>query len=566
MAQRRKLRKVLLKGMKYLALTVITVLALMTIGVLISNYRPPMPPIQYQASTPDYWPTIEWKTSTPAEQGMDAGKLVEMINYYKETNAEDEDIQIESITIARNGYLVADIYLNPLFPKDTKHIIHSCTKSIMSALIGIAIDQGYIVDVDTPILGILGENISSNNDERIKELTVRDLLTMQTGLHSQDSYLYQWRGLFEMQQTDDWTQYILNLPFETEPGHHFDYSNMASFLLSAVLTKATGMNALAFARENLFDPLGIEDVKWERSPKGIYVGWARMWLKPQDMAKIGLLYLQKGHWENIQVIPTSWIEESLTAHSSPKKYRYVFNEENKIDYMTSGGSWVMSNLVRPFADGYGYQWWLDKSEVFSAIGVGGQFIMVAPKENLVVVFTSKLAGAASFLPAKMLKDFILPAVKSDEAISANEAVQLLLDSLSEPPRLALERKPIPKLPGLAFQITERPYTLDANPWQYDDLQLRFFPNKDYAAISYTTGKMDTIDYQIGLDNIHRFSETNQNTFAAKGSWVSANTFVINYEIIGYSNKGKWILTFEADDVLIEEFGVTGQYSYRGKGP
>jgi CubicO group peptidase (beta-lactamase class C family) len=525
-----------------------------------------MQKISYEPVNPDYWPTQGWRTSTPEEQGMDSAKLLEMVEYYEKRHVKNEKISIDSITIIRNGYNVSDGYFNPLFPKETKHMIHSCTKSIMSALIGIAIEEGYIEGVDTLVLDIFDDKNIQNVDARIKDLTLKDLLTMKTGLHSQDSYLYQWKGLFEMQTTDDWTEYILNLSFEAEPGVRFEYSNMASFMLSAIIQKTTGIDTLSFAREHLFGPLEIKDIQWEKNPTGIDIGWARMWLRPHDMAKIGLLYLQKGKWESHQIIPARWVEESLTAHSFPKKYRYVYNKKGKVDRMTSGGLWMFTNLARPFADGYGYQWWLAKSGMFSAIGVGGQFIMVVPKENLVVVFTSKLSGQDAFFPAKLLKKFILPSIVSNEPLAANKDAQSRLSSLSNSPGLALEPKDVPELPEIARKISGVTYSLDANPWKYDNFKLVFEPGKDYAEFSYTAKEYDVVHYRVGLDGVHRLTETNNNTYAAVGSWTSPNTFSLNCEIIGYTTKDKWNLTFDIDkdEILVEEVGVTGKYNYGGK--
>ena len=230
---------------------IILLLLLMTLGIFITN-KPQMQQISYDPVNPDYWPTQGWQISTPEEQGMDSAELLEMVEYYEAKRLKNEKLSIDSITIVRNGYMVADIYLNPLFPKDTKHIIHSCTKSIMSALIGIAIKAGYIEGVEVFVLDILEDKNIENVDARIKTLTLKHLLAMQTGLHSQDSYIYEWKGLFKMQATHDWTEYILNLPLEAEPGTRFDYSNMASFLLSAIIKKTTGMDTLSFAHEFLF--------------------------------------------------------------------------------------------------------------------------------------------------------------------------------------------------------------------------------------------------------------------------------------------------------------------------
>lgn len=505
----------------------------------------------------------KWLLSTPEEQGMDSAKLLEMVQFYKKQNAKNKKIALDSITIVRNGRLVADLYLNPLFPKDTKHIIHSCTKSIMSILIGIAIDKGYIKNVTVPVLDILSDIEIKNRDEHITRLTLADLLTMQTGLNSQDSYLYQWTGLFAMQKTADWTRYILNRPFDVEPGTRFDYSNMSSFLLSAILTKAMGMDTLSFVKAYLFEPLGIEEVKWEQSPQGIYIGWARMWLKPHDMAKIGWLYLQNGRWQEQQIVSAKWVQESTTAHSFPKKYRRVMGKNGKVDYGKTIGHWLFTKLGRPFSDGYGYQWWLDKRGIYAAVGVGGQYIMVVPQENMVVVVTSKLSGADSFFPAKLLNKFILPAVISERALPANEAAQRELALLSEVRKTVVEKTAVTPIPPIAQKILGHTYALEANPWNHNNFQLTFQPDKDYAEFAYTTKEQETVSYQIGLDNIHRLSKSNGDTYAAVGTWPTPNTFCIDYELVGYSHRGKWHLTFINDELTVEEIGITGKYSYRG---
>ncbi|NQU81961.1 MAG: serine hydrolase [Bacteroidetes bacterium] len=552
-------------------ITMISILSLVllifgsiSLGVVYTNYRPRMDPIQYESVGPNYWPTQKWKTSTPEEQGMNSNRLNEMVDFYEKEHAKNENIAIDSVTIIRNGYVVADIYLNPLYPKDKGHIIHSCTKSIMSALIGIAIEKGYIESVDVPVIDILNDKNIENADERIRKLTVKDLLTMKTGLHSQDSYLYRYRGLFEAQKTNDWAENILNLPFEAEPGTRFDYSSLASFLLSAIITKATGTDTLSFAQEHLFNPLGIEDVKWEKSPKGIYIGWARMWLKPHDMAKIGMLYLQKRKWKGEQIIPADWIEASITAHSDPKKYRYIYDEAGKVDRMLSGGSWIHTNIARPFTDGYGYQWWLDKSGMYTALGIGGQYIMIVPQEKLIVVFTSKLRGENASFPARLLKKFILPSIASNGSLPADKIAQKKLSLLSNAASLTLEPKSVPELPEIAPKISGKTYPLNTNPWKYNNFKLTFDSEKDYAEFSYTAKENDVVHYRVGLNGVHQLTETNNNTYAAVGSWTSPNTFSIDCEIIGYSTKDKWNLTFNGDEILIEEVGVTGKYKYRGK--
>ncbi|MBW1813872.1 MAG: serine hydrolase [Deltaproteobacteria bacterium] len=322
-----------MKTIKKIALIIFSILAVLFLGFLALIYIPSLTfePIAYKPIAPDYWPTEGFRISTPEKQGMDSAKLLEMLNTYETLHAEDPGFNIDSITIIRHGYIVADLYFNPLFPENTKHIIHSCTKSIMSALIGIAIEQGHIKDVDVPVIDFFADKEIPNMDPRMAEITLRDLLSMETGWRSRDSFLYKHSGLFAAQRTDDWVKYTLSLPVDVKPGVRFDYSNLSSFLLSAIIQETTDMDTLAFARKNLFDPLGIKNVQWEFSPQGIAIGYARMWLKPHDMAKFGMLYLQKGRWNNRQLIPSEWVKESLTPHAYPKNYHDMLDENGKKD-------------------------------------------------------------------------------------------------------------------------------------------------------------------------------------------------------------------------------------------
>jgi len=553
----------------YIVGAILLLLVLQTVLQLISMYRTHhMKEIQYDPVEPAYWPTQAWQTSSPEAQGMNSAKLLEMIDFYHQKRQKNEDLIIDSMTVIRNEHIVADLYFNPLFPQDEKHIINSCTKSIMGTLIGIAIDKGFIKNVQVPVLDFFEDIHVEQADDRLKSMTLQDLLAMRTGLHSQDSFMYQWRGLFKMQATDNWVAHILNLPFEADPNTRFDYSNMASYLLSAIITRASGMDTLSFAKKHLFTPLGISDIRWDQSPTGIYIGFARMWLKPHDMAKIGLLYLQKGKWADQQLVSASWVEDSIKAHSFPSRYRYMYKEGMKKDFGASGGSWVFSNLIRPLTDGYGYQWWLDKEGIFSAIGVGGQYIMVKPAEKLIVIATSKLKGKDSFLPVTLMKKFIISAIESKAPLPVNEPAYQKLAAYFNPPSLSTETKPVPALPDTAQRISGKEFlldtSLDVNPWQHDHFMLTFGSQADVAVFRYSLQKKEHIEYKVGLDNQYRITHFEGKSYAAKGEWTAPDTFTISYEVVGYSSRGKWILTFDQDKIEVNEIGMTGNYTYHGR--
>jgi len=342
------------------------------------------------------WPTEGWLTSTPEEQGMDSEILADMLEIIQE-----QDYDIDSVVVVRNGYLVVDATVHPFEP-GSRHIIYSCTKSVISALVGIAIDKGYIESVDQPVLDFFPERTAANLDANKETMTLENVLTMATGLECRDSYLYRWRGINQMRQSEDWIQFMLDLPMAEEPGSRFEYCNGASFLLSAIIQETAGLNALAFANEHLFGPLGIIDVEWPSNPQGISIGWSDLHLTPHDMAKIGYLYLNEGWWDGQQVVSAKWVKASTRKHISAT-----------------------------LEDGYGYQWWIDDSGTYMALGYAGQFIFVAPEEDMVVVFVSDLEEQDFYVPQMLLNDLIIPAAKSATPLPGNPDGVALLESRAE---------------------------------------------------------------------------------------------------------------------------------------
>ncbi len=346
------------------------------------------------------WPTDGWLTSTPEEQGMDSELLANMLETIQERGHD-----IDSVSVIRNGYMVVDATVHPFEP-GSRHIIYSCTKSVISALVGIAIDKGYIEGVDQPILDFFPERAAANLDANKEAMTLEHVLTMATGLECRDSYLYRWRGISQMRQSEDWIQFMLDLPMAEEPGTRFEYCNGASFLLSAIIQETTGLSALAFANEHLFGPLGIIDVEWSSNPQGITIGWSDLHLTPHDMAKIGYLYLNEGRWDSEQVVSAKWVKASTRKHISAT-----------------------------LEDGYGYQWWVDDAAlgggIYLALGYAGQFIFVVPDKDMVVVFVSDLEEQDFYIPQGLLNDLIIPAAKSATPLPDNPDGVALLESRAE---------------------------------------------------------------------------------------------------------------------------------------
>jgi hypothetical protein len=180
-----------------------------------------------------------------------------------------------------------------------------------------------------------------------------------------------------------------------------------------------------------------------------------------------------------------------------------------------------------------------------------------------VVVTSQSSGLGVFKIATLFDDYIRAAVLSNQTLAPNVAAQNELAAASPPPEFVLNPQTVPALPPMAMGISGNTYLLEENNWNYDNFQLVFEPEADYATFSYTAKESDVISCRVGLDNVYRFTETDIGTFAAVGAWTSPDTFEISYQQIGYSNPGKWSLTVEKYAIEVVEVGVTGEYKYSG---
>ncbi len=453
----------------------------------------------------DYWPTQGWRTSTPEAQGMKSDVLADMF-----TDLTDSDHSIDSVTIIRNGYIVLDAYFYP-FRKDTKHILHSCTKSITSTLVGIAIDKGYIQNVQQQLMGFFPEIGPANMAGGKDRITLENVLTMTTGLDCRDSYRHRWQGLKRMMRSDSWTQYMLDLPMVAPPGTRFVYCNGASYLLSAIVKEATGMRTLEFARQNLFGPLGITDVRWEANPHGIDVGFGRMWLKPHDMAKFGWLFLNKGQWDGRCVVSADWVDAATRGHIETKS-----------------------------SDQYGYQWWVDKEGSFAAMGHRGQRIFVVPQHDLVAVFT---CFDAPRTPDFVMRSHIIPSIVSDAALPAdtvaNQRLQALVRRLQAPPA----PKPIPPHPGITRTISGRTYRFDANELGIQSFRIDFKARRDAAVLDYMQNDR-LISVAIGLDDVYRLSDAPGELTAFKGRWRTDYAFYFSFFEVGHTFFSKARIEFD----------------------
>ncbi len=220
-------------------------------------------------------------------------------------------------------------------------------------------------------------------------------------------------------------------------------------------------------------------------------------------------------------------------------------------------------FMKPFTDGYGYMWWLDKHGNYNALGTAGQYLIVAPEENLVVMVANSSSDTGVFFPEKLFYDYVLEAIESDQAIAANETAQRELVALSMPPTLHQAPQAVAEFPTIALEISGKTYALEENNWNRDNFQLVFDPALDYAMFSFTAKVDEAATIQVGLDGVYRFSETESGSYAAFGSWTSANTFEIFYQQIGYSAPTELSLTFDQHTIRVTESSLIASSTYLG---
>ncbi len=317
----------------------------------------------------DYWPTTGWLTSTPEEENMNPDYLDAMLQYII-----DEEYNVDSILLIRNGYNVFERYFNG-WNDSAYHSIFSITKSVISCLYGIAIEEG-LVQLNQTMTSFFPNKTLANLDSAKQNITIEHLLTMSSGIN----WLEAW-NVIQFTSSDDPLQYVLDQEMDAFPGEKFNYNSGAVHILSAILQNVTGTTTKAYADVKLFTPLGITNYDWTIDPQGIYYGGHGLSLTSPDMAKFGFLYLNNGTWDSEQIISEEWVSESIT------KYNYSVSSED-----------------------YGYLWWLNPDySYFSAEGFMGQRIFVFQKYNFIAIITSPQYSTVYLTPI-LVSDFLLPSL------------------------------------------------------------------------------------------------------------------------------------------------------------
>ncbi len=340
----------------------------------------------------DYFPKDAWRTDTPQSQGLDEEKLKDLIGKIRKGRILRP---ITSLAIVKNGYLIVNKKFGEYYGLEP-HTLQSVTKSITGTLIGIAIQQGFIQDLDQKILDFFPEyqNIK-NNDRSKKAMDLRHALNMRTG--------QAWTGERHLSPLNtykgDKMKYVLDYEMETAPGKKWYYNSGIAILMGGLLQNATGMNTKDFAQQFLFTPLNIKSAQWSWGHRGIPHTGGGLFLNPGDLARIGYLYLKNGSWEGQQIFPEDWIHGLLT---------------NAVPFVKKFHGSIHA--------GYGGMWWLlpfEKAKtkntfaILMSYGHWGQFLFVVPKYDMVIVMTQNDSATYSeeIEPVSLFYSHLLPTVR-----------------------------------------------------------------------------------------------------------------------------------------------------------
>ena len=462
--------------------------------------------------------------STPESQGVSSAGILAFVDVADRTID-----SLHSVMIVRHGNAVAEGWWAPYDAK-TRHQLYSLSKSFTSTAVGFAIADGKL-SLDDELLKLFPDDAPSSPSANLKGMRVRDLLRMNTGHQSEPA----------RKDDEPWTKTFLAHPVPFKPGSHFLYNTPATYMQSAAVQKATGKTVLDYLKPRLFDPLGIEDPTWEKSPQGISTGGYGLSIRTEDIAKFGQLYLQKGKWGDKQLVPANWVAEATARQ-------------------TSNGS----NPKSDWDQGYGYQFWRSRNGAYRGDGAFGQYCIVLPAQDAVIAITAGVKDMQAVL--NLVWDQLLPAFKTD--------------------KLPEEKATNEKLAATLKKLTMKTPVANGTPAKVEGKSFAFAINaKKYESLAVETGKDGAVTLVLKSDKaIQRIvcgqgrwengkaawgRFTDPQPAAACGAWTADDTFTAKICFVETPFVATIKFKFTGNEVRIESelnvgFGATKDEALIGK--
>ena len=332
----------------------------------------------------------------PLRRGKASPELDEAFASYLQAVADSAE-QLHSIMVLRHGKVLEEHFFVP----DTAHILHSVSKTFTSTAVGFAIAEG-LLSLDDRVVDLFPESLPAHVSDTLAKVTIRHLLTMNCG-HGKDPTGSIRNG------DGDWVKAFLEWPIDYEPGTCYCYNSLGTYLLSAAVQKVTGQKVVDYLEPRLWQPLGIEKPYWQESPAGINTGGWGLYLRTEDLARMGLCLLDGGKFHGRQVIPAGWVKE-MSAAQVPSVGAGM-NERQLTEIRKNPDHPAYAYLdpeQNDWQQGYGYQMWRCRHGAFRADGANGQYILVLPEQDAVIVTTANISNMRQEL--NLIWDYLLPAL------------------------------------------------------------------------------------------------------------------------------------------------------------
>ncbi len=467
-----------------------------------------------QSST--YWPSQKWRTATPESQGIDSDALAAALSQVSEKH-----LGVHSLLVIRHGYAVVDATIYP-YDGAAPHDLASVTKTVTSVLTGVAVAQ-KLIKLDQHLLPLFPKESPADADAQKQKVTIENLLRMESGLDC--GYAPGERELEQMKRSANWVQFALSLPMKYDPGTHSAYCSPGYHLLGSAIGAAAHTREAEFGKKYLFDPLGIHGVVWADDPQSRNHGWGDSHFFPQDLAKIGYMYLHGGNWDGKQIVPADWVAMSTAPQIGER-----------------GGHGAM-----------GYEWNVTNGpngRQFGGTGRGGQSLIVWPDLDMVVV---SMAGGNNGQIAQLVRQ----AVKSDAPLPENPPADARLNQRVEDAR----KPPAPTPPSapspMEATISGAVYKFPVNASRLDSLSLTFAKNgKARVDLEYYG---QPLSFPIGLDGVYPLGPNGPFHLpaGAVGKWVGDKEFLLDVNFVANINHYTLDIHFGQDQIEVTANEASG---------
>lgn len=467
--------------------------------------------------------------STPEAEGVSSAGVLAFLDAMAAAKHE-----LHSFMLVRHGCVVAEGWWSPYGPQ-FNHTMYSMSKSFTSTAVGFAVAEGRL-SVDDKVMKFFPDDLPATVSDNLAAMRVKDLLSMAAG-HTKDP-------TFEIVKHGNWAKAFLEWPVPQSPGSLFVYNSGATYMCSAIVQKLTRQRIIDYLRPRLFAPLGIEGATWETCPRGICTGGWGLSIQTEGLAKFGQLYLQKGVWNNRQILPAKWIEEATT-----------FKIQQPLPPKP-----VRPNSQNDWLQGYGYQFWRAQHNAYRGDGAFGQFTIVMPDQDAVVAITSESKSMQGELD--IVWEHLLPAMKRGPLPADAQAQARLQQTLSS---LALLPPKDQSSSPAATLVSGKVYKLAAN-----DLGLRsvsFAFRKDGCVVAFKDNRATHL-IACGIERWQR-GETalpgtpprlisggmpkpgTKHKLVASGTWTTANTFEMTWRYHETPHRDTVTCRFDGGKVSIE---------------